>query len=76
YDLASQALAGAHGQVDVAFAKALAATHDTPLGSICCHPEAESKSTTISATIFLPRQRQILFCHGLPCQGHYDTYSV
>ena len=76
YDMASRALGGAHGQIDVSFAKALAATHDGPLGSICCHPEAGSKSTTISASIFLPRQRQMLFCHGLPCQGHFDRFSV
>jgi isopenicillin-N N-acyltransferase like protein len=76
YDLASRALADAHGRIDVAFARALAATHDGPLGSICCHPDAGSKSTTISATIFLPRQRQMLFCHGLPCQGTFDRFSV
>jgi isopenicillin-N N-acyltransferase like protein len=76
YDLASRALAAAHGRIDVAFARALAATHDGPLGSICCHPGAGSKSTTISATIFLPRQRQMFFCHGLPCQGHFDLFTV
>lgn len=76
YDMASRALADAHGQIDVSFAQALAATHAGPLGSICCHPDAGSKSTTISAAIFLPRQRQMLFCHGLPCQGHYGIFSV
>jgi hypothetical protein len=76
YDMASRALADARGQIDVSFAQALAATHAGPLGSICCHPDAGSRSTTISAAIFLPRRRQMLFCHGLPCQGHYDTFSV
>jgi len=76
YEAVSRALASAHGQIDVAFAQRLAATHNGPLGSICCHPEAHTKSTTISASIFLPRQRQMLFCHGLPCQGHFDRFSV
>jgi isopenicillin-N N-acyltransferase-like protein len=76
YDLVTRALAGAQGRIDVAFARGLAATHDGPLGSICCHPEADTKSTTISASIFLPRQRQMLFCHGLPCQGRFDLFSV
>jgi isopenicillin-N N-acyltransferase like protein len=76
YEMVSRALAGAHGQIDVALAQNLAATHDGPLGSICCHPQADSKSTTISASIFLPWQRQMLFCHGLPCQGHFDRFSV
>ncbi|NLF12578.1 MAG: hypothetical protein GX597_12395 [Anaerolineaceae bacterium] len=76
YETASRALAGAQGQIDVPFAKALAATHDGPLGSLCCHPEAGSKSATISAAIFLPRQQQMLFCHGLPCQGPFDHISL
>ncbi len=43
--------------------------HDGPLSSICCHPEADTNVTTISASIFLPRQRQMLFCHGFPARG-------
>jgi hypothetical protein len=75
YETVSRALAGAQGRVDVAFAQRLAAAHDGPLGSICCHPEADTNVKTISASIFLPRQRQMYFCHGLPCQGYYDEFS-
>lgn len=75
YETVSRALAGASGRIDVPFAQKLAATHDGSLGSICCHPEAGTNVTTISASIFLPRQRQILFCHGLPCQGHFNESS-
>jgi len=52
------------------------ASHDGPLSSLCCHPEAATNVTTISASIFLPAQRKLLFCHGLPCQGHYDEYAL
>lgn len=76
YEAVTRALAGAHGRIDVAFAQQLAATHDGPLGSICCHPGAETDSTTISACIFLPQQRQMFFCHGMPCQGRFDLFSL
>jgi isopenicillin-N N-acyltransferase-like protein len=76
HETVSRALAGAHGQIDVAFAQGLTAAHDGPLSSICCHPGADTNVTTISASIFLPRQRQMLFCHGLPCQGRFDLFSV
>lgn len=71
----SAALHEAWGKVDVAFAQGLMASHDGPLSSLCCHPEAETNVETISASIFLPAQRRLLFCHGLPCRGHYDDYS-
>jgi isopenicillin-N N-acyltransferase-like protein len=76
YETVGRAMAGAHGRIDVAFAQELAASHDGALNSICCHPQADTNVTTISASIFLPRQRQMLFCHGLPCQGHWDMYDV
>jgi len=76
YEAAKHALAGAHGRIDVAFAQRLAATHDGSRSSICCHPEAHSQMSTISASVFLPAQRRLLFCHGLPCQGRYDDFVV
>jgi isopenicillin-N N-acyltransferase-like protein len=76
YETVSRALAAAHGQIDAPFAQGLAAAHDGPLSSICCHPEADTNVTTISAAIFLPHQRQMLFCHGLPCQGRFELFSV
>jgi len=76
YETVSRALTGAGGRIDAPFAQKLTATHDGSLSSICCHPEADTNVTTISASIFLPRQRQMLFCHGLPCQGRFDLFSV
>jgi N-acyl-D-amino-acid deacylase len=35
---------------------------------------AGKDSATISTSIFLPAQRTMLFCHGLPCQGQYDEF--
>lgn len=76
HEMVSRALARASGRIDPLFAQELAAAHDGPLSSICCHPEADTDVTTISASIFLPRQRQMLFCHGLPCRGQFDRFSV
>ncbi|MBN1139759.1 MAG: hypothetical protein JXM73_24520 [Anaerolineae bacterium] len=72
----SAALHEAWGSVDVPFAQQLMASHDGPLSSLCCHPEANTRVTTISASILLPAQRKLLFCHGLPCQGRYDEYAL
>jgi isopenicillin-N N-acyltransferase-like protein len=76
HERVTAALSAAHGQIDVPFAQHLMADHCGPLASLCCHPEANSQMTTISASIFLPIQRRLLFCHGLPCQGRYDEFSV
>lgn len=76
HETVSRALAGAGGRIDAPFAQRLAATHGGPLGSICCHPGAGTNSSTISASIFLPGRRQMLFCHGLPCQGQFDLVSI
>ena len=75
YDKVTAALADGHGAVDVGFAQALMASHDGPLASICRHPRENSKSSTIAGCIFLPAERRMLFCHGLPCQGTYDSFS-
>jgi isopenicillin-N N-acyltransferase-like protein len=72
----SNELSAVWGQIDVPFAQRLMATHDGPLASICRHPIAGSDSATISTSIFLPAQRTMLFCYGLPCQGHYDGYAL
>jgi isopenicillin-N N-acyltransferase-like protein len=76
YETVSRELDASFGQIDVPFAQRLAAFHDGPLGSICRHLERDGKTGTISASIFLPRQRTLLFCHGLPCQGHYDEFRI
>jgi isopenicillin-N N-acyltransferase-like protein len=79
---AERALEAALGRIDVPFAQRLMATHAGPLASICRHPRpgrhpAEGcSSSTISASIFLPARRAMLFCHGLPCQGRYDEFVL
>jgi isopenicillin-N N-acyltransferase-like protein len=76
HEVVTAALSATCGQICVPFAQHLMATHNGPLASLCCHPEANSQMTTISASIFLPAQRRLLFCHGQPCQGHYDSWSL
>jgi isopenicillin-N N-acyltransferase-like protein len=76
YGSVAAALHEVWGGVDVPFAQQLMASHDGPLSSLCCHPEANTHVTTISASIFLPAQRKLLFCHGLPCQGRYDDFRI
>jgi predicted choloylglycine hydrolase len=74
YDKVSEALRAAHGHIDVAFAQRLMATHDGPLASVCRHPIEGCDSATIAACVFVPADRTLLFCHGLPCQGTYETF--
>jgi hypothetical protein len=80
YERVTSELSAAWGRIDVPFAQRLMASHNflpgDPLGSICCHPEADTEVTTISASLFLPALRKVLFCHGLPCQGHYDDWAL
>jgi predicted choloylglycine hydrolase len=76
YEKVTCELDATFGQIDVSFAQRLMATHDGPLASICRHPMAGSDSATLSTSIFLPAQRTMLFCHGLPCQGHYDDFVL
>jgi predicted choloylglycine hydrolase len=76
YDKVTAKLSAAFGRIDVPFAQRLMATHAGPLTSLCRHPIEGSGSTTISASIFLPAQRSMLFCHGLPCRGRYDSFTI
>ncbi|MEE9618397.1 MAG: C45 family peptidase [Anaerolineae bacterium] len=76
YGKVTRELNAAWGQIDVPFAQRLMATHDGPLASVCRHPMAGSESATVSTSIFLPAQRTMLFCHGLPCQGCYDDFVL
>jgi isopenicillin-N N-acyltransferase-like protein len=76
HEVVTAALSAACTQIDVPLAQHLMAEHNGPLASLCCHPEADSQMTTISASIFLPAQRRLFFCHGLPCQGRYDDLMV
>jgi isopenicillin-N N-acyltransferase-like protein len=84
----TRALEAALGKIDVPFGQRLMATHAGPLASICRHPgpgphpgpgrhlEEGRQASTISASIFLPARRAMLFCHGLPCQGRYDEFVL
>jgi hypothetical protein len=76
HEKVSQALKGAQGAIDVAFAKRLMAFHDGPLASICRHPVGEDELETISTSIFLPQKRRMIFGHGLSCQAHYDDIAI
>ncbi len=69
------ALETAHGALDVAYAKALMARHANPGPAICRHRVGED-AATISNVIFLPAERRLLFCHGTPCQGAHEAYSL
>jgi hypothetical protein len=70
------ALMEAYGQVDAAWARALMARHGCPLDSLCRHTELGGHLITISATIFLPAERDFWTCFGYPCQGSYRLFSV
>jgi predicted choloylglycine hydrolase len=76
YDKLTHELNGAYGQIDVPFAQRLMATHDGLLASLCRHPMEGCASATISACIFSPIEKKMLFCHGLPCQGRYEEFTV
>ena len=76
YEKVTNELRAAWGRIDVSFAQWLMATHDGPLASICRHPRMGSELATASTSIFLPVLRKMLFCHGLPCQGHYDDFVL
>jgi len=76
YERVTRELSAALGQIDVPFAQRLMASHDGPLASICRHAVAGKDSATNSTSIFLPAQRTMLFCHGLPCQGQYDEFVL
>lgn len=73
YEFLTQQLRQAHGTIDLSFAKALMSSHTDILSSICRHPMNGETTSTISASIFLPKQRQMMFCHGYPCSQVYVT---
>ena len=75
YEKVKGFLTDVHGHIDVALAQQLMASHDDSLASICCHRSLHSETSTISATLFLPVQRRLLYCHGQPCQGIYSTFE-
>jgi isopenicillin-N N-acyltransferase-like protein len=75
YQKVKDTLTEAYGRIDVTVAKQLMATHAGSLASICRHPLPGSETSTISAMLLLPVQRQMLFCHGQPCQGSYCVFD-
>jgi isopenicillin-N N-acyltransferase-like protein len=76
YDLVRRELEAAHGNIDVAFAQNLMATHAGPLASICRHLELDGQSPTIATTIYQPARRTLKFCHGYPCESPYHTITL
>jgi len=73
YTTARALLDQAYGTIDVTYAKRIAAHHD---GTALCRHRPLNDSDTISAAIYLPAQRRLLFCNGWPCQGSYETYRL
>jgi isopenicillin-N N-acyltransferase-like protein len=73
YATAKSLLEQSHGTLDVKHAEKIAAYHgETAL----CRHRPQNDSDTISTAIYLPVQRQLLFCNGWPCQGSYETYRL
>jgi isopenicillin-N N-acyltransferase-like protein len=75
YDFLAQQLAQAHGKIDLAFAQDVMGHHADRLSSICRHPTQDEATSTISASIFLPEQRRMFFCHGFPCSRAYIAFD-
>jgi hypothetical protein len=75
YNLVRRELEAAHGNIDVAFAQHLMATHAGPLASICRHLELDGQSATIATTIYQPARRTLRFCHGYSCESPYHTIT-
>ncbi len=73
YATAKLLLEQARGTLDVRQAKRIASYHGT---TALCRHRPQNDSDTISAAIYLPVQRQLLFCNGWPCQGSYETYRL
>ena len=68
-------LAQARGQIDLPLVQQIMAHHAGPLDSICRHPLPQTDTSTISAMIFSPAERQLHFCHGQPCAGQYQLFG-
>ncbi|MBI5304473.1 MAG: hypothetical protein HY868_20235 [Chloroflexi bacterium] len=73
YATAQALLQQARGTLDVQQAKRIAAYHGA---TALCRHRPQNDSDTISAAIYLPTLRQLLFCNGWPCQGSYETYRL
>jgi isopenicillin-N N-acyltransferase like protein len=76
FQLTIDELEAARGEIDVALAQRLMASHAGPLASLCCHPRRNDGSSTIASSIFLPAEGRMLFCHGLPCKGQFEAFAV
>ncbi len=75
YEKVTEVLNNAYGHIDVAIAQQLMASHTNSLASVCRHRSSYSDTSTISAALFLPAQRRMLFCYGQPCQGTYRSFD-
>ncbi len=73
YEIARALLEQARGALDVAHAKRIAAHHGA---TALCRHRPINDADTISAAIYLPARRQLLFCNGWPCQGSYERYTL
>ncbi len=73
YETARVLIEEARGALDVQQAKRIASYHGT---TALCRHHPQNSADTISAAIYLPSRRQLLFCNGWPCQGSYETYTL
>ena len=73
YATAQSLLQQARGTLDVPQAKRIASYHGP---TALCRHRPQNDSDTISAAIYLPARRRLLFCNGWPCQGSYETYTL
>ena len=73
YATAKSLLEQSRGMLDVKQAKRIVSYHGP---TALCRHRPKNDSDTISAAIYLPVQRQLLFCNGWPCQGSYETYRL
>ncbi|MBI4786335.1 MAG: hypothetical protein HY782_04735 [Chloroflexi bacterium] len=73
YATAQSLLKQFSGALDVSHAKQIASHHGP---TALCRHRPLNDSDTISAAIYLPARRQLLFCNGWPCQGSYETYTL
>jgi isopenicillin-N N-acyltransferase-like protein len=78
YEKLGGVLQGSYGRINVELAQRLMAFHGGPLDSICRHQQVfmGKETGTISTAIFLPAERKLLFCHGRPCEGEYEAFSL
>jgi hypothetical protein len=84
YARVATALGAARGGVDANWAQKFMGDHggsqptiaQRRQHAICRHSDIDPLSTTISAALFLPQERTLLFANGQPCRVPFQAWSV